>query len=205
MKHSEVPAALELVIEEVGKESQRIRDAGSEALKAGKLEPAKQAIAYAEQLADFVAQVRTLGERWTSLQGVLSEATQEVQEIVRFPKSGKPRKIGFTRKVNKVSPKTNFTVTFPDGLTISERQAKAVFAKTIEHIGVETVAALKIFVGGEPLVSQEKTAFQKAPTQIQPIARGWYVKTHNSTREKMMLLEKIAKVQHLKLKIQLCQ
>lgn len=42
MKHSDVPTALDLVVEEVGKESQRIRDAGGEALKAGKLSPAKK-------------------------------------------------------------------------------------------------------------------------------------------------------------------
>ena len=51
MKHPEVLEALDLVVSEVDNESQRIRDAGGEALKAGKLKPAKKAIEYAEKLA----------------------------------------------------------------------------------------------------------------------------------------------------------
>lgn len=53
-KHSDVPTALDLVKEEVNKESRRIFSAGGDALKAGKIKPAKEAIAYAEKLADFV-------------------------------------------------------------------------------------------------------------------------------------------------------
>jgi len=205
MKHAEVPAALDLVVEEVGKESQRIRDAGGEALKAGKLKPAKKAIDYAEKLAAFVKKVRALGDEWDALQVEMAEAAPEVQEIVQFPKPQKQHKTGFTRTVETVAPKTNFSVTFSDGVTIVDKQAKVVFAKTIEKIGADAVASLNIVQAGEPLVSQDKKVFKKEPTQIQAIADGWYVKTHSSTAAKMQLLEKIAKVQKVKLRIQLCK
>lgn len=43
------------------------------------------------------------------------------------------------------------------------------FAKVIEQIGLQTVAALNIVLGEEPFVSFHKTDFKKAPTQIHPI------------------------------------
>lgn len=49
-KHSDVPVALDLVREEVDKEARRIFSAGGDALKEGKIKPAKEAIAYAEKL-----------------------------------------------------------------------------------------------------------------------------------------------------------
>lgn len=50
-KHSDVPTALDLVQKEVDKESRRIFSAGGDALKAGNIKPAKEAIAYAGKLA----------------------------------------------------------------------------------------------------------------------------------------------------------
>ncbi len=83
MKHSEVPEALELVIEEVGKESQRIREAGIVALRDGKYKPARKAIDYAEKLQEFVEKVRKLGDEWTGLQYTIDKFTPDVQVLVR--------------------------------------------------------------------------------------------------------------------------
>lgn len=204
MKHAEVPAALDLVVDEVGKESQRILDAGSVALKAGKLDPAEEAIAYAKRLAQFVRKVRALGEEWKSLQDELDKATPEVKEIV-LPTQSRPHKTGYTRKVEKVAPKTNFTVTFPDGRVIADKKAKVVFGKSIERLGADAVADLKIVLAAEPLVSRDKAVFKKEPTQVQAIAGGWFVKTHCSAAAKMQLLEKIAKSLKIKLRIELCK
>ena len=135
MKHSDVPTALELVVEEVGKESQRIRDAGGEALKAGKLKPAKKAISFAEMLGAFVKKVRVLGEEWERLQTEIDGAAPEVKEIVRPPVAQKEHKTGWKRNVVSVSPKTNFTVTFPDGMVVSDKKAYVVLAKSIEKFG----------------------------------------------------------------------
>ncbi len=69
-KHSDVPAALDIVKEEVDKESKRIFSAGGDALKAGKIKPAKEAISYAEKLKGFVAKIKKLGEEWEKLEAV---------------------------------------------------------------------------------------------------------------------------------------
>lgn len=191
MKHSDVQAALELVVEEVGKESQRICDAGSEALRCGKLGPATKAIAYAKKLKAFEEDVRALGGVWAKLRGEIDEAAPEVREIV-LPTKVRSRKGGYVRRVEHVSPKTNFHVLFPDGTVIEEKTAKAVFAKTIEKIGAESVAGLNIVMAAEPLLSRDRKVFRKVPSQLERIAGGWYVKTHSSTAAKRELLEKIA-------------
>ena len=197
-KHSDVPAALDLVREEVEKESRRIFSAGGDALKAGNIKPAKEAIAYAEKLADFVKKIHKLGEDWKKLEAKIDAAAPEVREIVS-PKSQKPHKTGFTRNVTHISPKTNFTVRMPDGKTISNSKAFWVMAKTIEAIGAEKVAALGIMCGGEPLVTKDKTLLKKHPSAIAEIAGGWFIKTHSGTAAKIGYVKRIAKALKVKL------
>ena len=181
-QHSDVPAALDLVREEVEKESKRIFSAGGDALKAGKIKPAKEAIAYAEKLAEFVKKIHKLGEDWKKLEAKIDAAAPEVREIVN-PKPQKPHKTGFTRNVTHISPKTNFTVRMPDGKTISNSKALWVMAKTIEAIGADRVAGLGIMCGGEPLVTKDKSL----------------LKTHSGTAAKIGYVKKIAKALKVKL------
>jgi hypothetical protein len=197
-KHSDVPAALDLVKEEVEKESKRIFSAGGDALKAGNIKPAKEAIAYAEKLADFVNKIHKLGEEWKKLEAKIDAAAPEVREIVN-PQPQKPHKTGFTRNVTHISPKTNFTVRMPDGKTISNSKAFWVMAKTIEALGAEKVAALGIMCGGEPLVTKDKTLLKKHPSAIAEIAGGWFVKTHSGTAAKIRYVKQIAKALKIKL------
>jgi len=191
MKHAEVPEALELVVDEVGKESQRIRDAGSVALKEGKLKPAKKAIEYAEKLLGFVEKVRELGDEWERLQHEIDGFTPEVREIV-LPTKIRNHKTGYTINAGSKSPKTTFSVSFPDGTVIADNGAKVVFGKAISKLGTSRVAAFGIMLGGEPLLSRDKSIFKKNPGQVHPIGDGWYVKTHCSTAAKIGLLKKIA-------------
>ena len=191
-KHSDVPTALDLVREEVEKESKRIRDAGSEALKEGKLKPAKEAIAYAERIDEFVKKIQRLGDEWKKLEAKIDAADPEVREIVNS-KPQKAHKTGYTRNVGTIAPKTGFTVTFPDGTIIEAPKAKTVLAKTIEKIGAEKVAALGILCGGEPLVTRDKALYTKMPSQVVSIRGGWFVKTHSSTDAKVGYVKKIAK------------
>ena len=72
-KHSDVPTALDLVKEEVDKESRRIFSAGGDALKAGNIKPAKEAIAYAEKLSDFVKKIQRLGDEWKKLEAKIED------------------------------------------------------------------------------------------------------------------------------------
>ena len=198
-KHSEVPEALDLVREEVDKEAKRIFSAGGDALKAGKIKPAKEAIAYAEKLSEFVKKIQKLGDEWPKLEARIDAAAPEVKEIVQLPKSQKAHKTGFTRKVGKLAPKTNFTVKFPDGVVIADKKAKNVLAKSIEKLGAADVAKLGVMVGGEPLVTQDKSLLKKHPNAVATIKDGWYVKTHSGTAAKVGYVKKIAKA--LKVKV----
>ena len=198
-QHSDVPAALDLVKEEVEKESKRIRDAGGDALKAGNIKPAKEAIAYAEKLADFVKKIHKLGEEWKKLEAKIDAAAPEVKEIVLPTKPQKEHKTGFTRKVTHVSPKTNFTVKLPDGKVIANSKAFWVMAKAIEAMGADKVAALGVLCGGEPLVTKDKTLLKKHPSAIAEIAGGWFVKTHSGTAAKIRYVKQIAKALRVKL------
>lgn len=202
-KHSDVLPALSLVQDEVDKEARRIFSAGGDALKVGKIKPAKEAIAYAEELAAFVEKVKALEDEWKALEAKIDEATPEVKEIVLPPKSNKPHKTGYTRKVTKVSPKTNFTVKFPDGTVIASLQARLVLAQTIEKLGAPKVAALGVLCGGEPLVTNDKAHLVKQPSQVAEIKGGWFVKTHSSTQAKMKQVEQIAKALKIKLDVEL--
>ena len=198
-KHSDVPTALDLVKEEVDKEARRIFSAGGDALKAGNIKPAKEAIAYAEKLADFVKKIQKLGDEWKKLEAKIDAAAPEVKEIVLPTKPQKEHKTGFTRKVTHVSPKTNFTVKLPDGKVIADSKAFWVMAKAIETMGADKVAALGVLCGGEPLVTKDKTLLKKHPSAIAEIAGGWFVKTHSGTAAKIRYVKQIAKALKVKL------
>ena len=198
-KHSDVPTALDLVKEEVDKEARRIFSAGGDALKAGNIKPAKEAIAYAEKLADFVKKIQKLGDEWKKLEAKIDAAAPEVREIVLPTKLQKEHKTGFTRKVTHVSPKTNFTVKLPDGKVIANSKAFWVMAKAIEAMGADKVAALGVLCGGEPLVTKDKTLLKKHPSAIAEIAGGWFVKTHSGTAAKIRYVKQIAKALKIKL------
>ena len=198
-KHSDVPTALDLVKEEVDKEARRIFSAGGDALKAGNIKPAKEAIAYAEKLADFVKKIQKLGDEWKKLEAKIDAAAPEVREIVLPTKPQKEHKTGFTRKVTHVSPKTNFTVKLPDGKVIADSKAFWVMAKAIEAMGADKVAALGVLCGGEPLVTKDKTLLKKHPSAIAEIAGGWFVKTHSGTAAKIRYVKQIAKALKVKL------
>ena len=171
-KHSDVPTALDLVKEEVDKEARRIFSAGGDALKAGNIKPAKEAIAYAEKLADFVKKIQKLGDEWKKLEAKIDAAAPEVREIVLPTKPQKEHKTGFTRNVTHVSPKTNFIVKLPDGKVIADSKAFWVMAKAIEAMGADKVAALGVLCGGEPLVTKDKSLLKKHPSAIAEIAGG---------------------------------
>lgn len=200
-KHSDVPAALDLVKEEVDKEAKRIFSAGGDALKAGRIKPAKEAIVYAEKLSDFVGKIQKLGDEWRKLEARIDAAAPEVKEIVRQEKPQKPHKTGFKRNVGKLAPKTNFTVTFPDGKVIADKKALNVLAKTIEKIGAADVAKLGIMVGGEPLVTKNRELYVKYPAAVVGISDGWFVKTHSGTAAKIKYVKRLAKELKVKLTV----
>ena len=98
-----------------------------------------------------------------------------------------------------VAPKSYFTVKFPDGAVIADKKAYWVLAKSIEKLGAADVAKLGVMVGGEPLVTQDKSLLKKHPNAIAAIKGGWFVKTHSGTAAKMRYVKTIAKA--LKVKV----
>lgn len=192
-KHSDVLSTLDLVQDEVDKEARRIFSAGGDALKVGKIKPAKEAISYAEKLEAFVEKLKALGDEWKSLEATIDAAAPEVKEIVLPITPRKSRKVGYKRKVMHVSPKSNFTVKFKDGTEIIASRACDVFAQTIEKMGAKKVANLGVLSGGDPLVTNNKALITKEVSQIIEIANGWFVKTHSSTQAKIDYLKRFAK------------
>ena len=133
---------------------------------AGNLKPAKEAIAYAEKLSDFVKKIQKLGDEWLKLEARIDAAAPEVKEIVQLPKPQKSHKTGFTRKVTTAAPKSNFTVRFPDGVVIADKKAYWVLARSIEKLGAADVAKLGVMVGGEPLVTQKFGMSRPLPRRL---------------------------------------
>lgn len=151
----------------------------------------------------FVKKVRALGEEWRKLQIEIDGATPEVKEIVRPTLPKHERRTGYTRKVEKVAPRTNFKVKFPDGKIIAEKKAVNTFAKTIEAIGVEKVAKLGLTLNGEPLVTKNASEHLKYPSQRVVISGGWSVTTHCSTATKIKKINEFAKALKVKLEIEM--
>ena len=200
-KHSDVLSALDLVREELDKEAKRIFSAGGAALKDGRIKPAKEAITYAEKLSEFVKKIEKLGDEWKKLEARIDAAAPEVQEIVQLPKPRKAHRTGFTRTVESVGPKTNFTVTFPDGTTIADPKAYWVLARSLEKLGPERVSALNIICGGEPLITRDRSLYVKHPSAVAPLPSGWFVKTHSNTASKMAYVRSAAKALRVKVVI----
>ena len=195
-KHADVITALELVKEEIAKEAKRINNAGGEEQKKGNLKPALEAIKYAKAVAVFADKIKDLTDEWKKLETQIDSASPEVKEIVL-----QEHKTGYNRKVTFVSPKTNFTVKFPNGKIISDPKACKVLAKTIEDLGPEKVASLNLLLAGEPLITRDKSLLKKNPSQIIEIKNGWFIKTHSSTQTKIQYLTRISKLLNIDLVI----
>ena len=213
MKHADVKEALDLAEGEVGEESKRICRMGGAALSEGHIAPAKAAIAYSEKLAVLAKKIAALRDEWLALQSEIDRETPEVQRIIRpgpppatpdAAKSRKPvkeHKTGYTRKVDKIGPKTNFSVTFPDGTVVSDSVAARVLVRAIEKFGFEKVASVGLEIGGEPLVSKDRKSFRKYSESVASCAGGWFVHTHSSTKRKVACVRKIAAALKIPVKI----
>lgn len=118
LQTSEVPQALELLRDEVDRAETAIRNEGAKAMTAkasGSLKAAKEAIAYAKLLRAFIAKIEALGNEWQKIEASIAKASTEAREI--------GRRAGGTHVVTgPLEPKTNFTVTFPNGKECPKRE-----------------------------------------------------------------------------------
>ena len=198
---SEVPQALEILRAEVDRAETAIRQEGAKAMTAktaGSLKAAEEAIAYAKRLRGFIAKIDALGSEWQKIEASIAKATPGAREIVR--------KAGGTHVVTgPLEPKTNFTVTFPDGKVIAEDKANLTLARTIETIGPARVAALRgaacLRPNGEPLLTRRESELAKYPSAKLPVAGGWFLNTQSSTDGKVKTVKEISKQLKLRLKV----
>lgn len=208
-QNTDVKTAFELLVITLDEEQERIFKAGAKAMEQKNVDIAQAVIDFAKKLQKFQNDVNELRKRWDELQEANDIAPQDVQDIVvgdgRLFSSAKKHKTGYKRNVEQVGPWTNFKVIFPDGTIIEDRMAKRVFAHAIEKIGIERVLGLNLQLGGEPLLSQNKSVFVKQPSQIEEMKGGWIVKTHSSTAQKISILNKIAKKLNIKLKCEVVE
>lgn len=187
-KLADVPAALELVKEEVAKAENAIRAEGAKAMISGPLKAAEEAIAYAKRLKAFIAEIEALGVKWERLSEKAESASPEAREIVR--------RAGVDDRKTP-DPKTNFEVTFPDGSVVHERMANLTLGKTLETIGPERIAGLTgspyFRPNGEPLLTKDKRELAKYPSQVLKIQGGWFVNTQTDTERKAEAVKEISR------------
>lgn len=205
-QNADVQAAFELLNSTLDEERKRIFKAGSQAMDKQNVKLAMGVLDFAQKLMAFQQDVRNLLERWQKLQEANDIAPQDVQEIVagdgKLFTTIRKHKTGYTRKLEHApSPKSGFTVTFPDGKVISGKKAADCFIQTIGQIGCRRVLPLRLVLNGEPLIAEKPSgkytsAWYKTPD-------GFYVSTHSSTESKAKCLALISKRLNLGLKIEI--
>ena len=185
MNYKDINKTLEQVRGEISGESKVVHKAAKQALMTtADNGMAEKVMMYAEKLAFAARELKAICDFLSILQKELQCADSNVRKLLDLSHK-----------------KTNFTVAFPNGKTISAPKAKTVFAKAIEEMGASSVAKLDIRVGGEPLVTQDASELKKYPVDKEQIAGGWYVMTHSSTDSKVEMLLNLAKELNLTLDI----
>ena len=87
------------------------------------------------------------------------------------------------------SSRLEFRAQINGGPWIQKKFAYETFIEVLEKIGLDKIMALNILDAGIPLISNQRHAVAK-----QHLAKnGYYIKTHSSSLQKKMLLERIAK------------
>jgi len=86
------------------------------------------------------------------------------------------------------------------GKCVQEKNSTETFLTCIKMLGAEKIASLQnIKTGGLPLVVSSKDN----RLQMKPLDNKWFVCTHMSTKGKKSLLEQIAKLLDVKLKVEM--
>lgn len=94
---------------------------------------------------------------------------------------------------------TRLAVTMPDGTTIDDKFATDTFVKVIRELGIQRVKDLNMKINsGRDLISTSE-----APDQQQRELDGHYINTTTSTKVKKDLLEEIASVFDVNLKVEI--
>lgn len=101
----------------------------------------------------------------------------------------------------EIASKTILSVTMPDSCVIRHPKAKDTFIEVIKIIGVEKVRPIGFKFCKIPVISNTRDSkYGKAQHHI---GGGWLILTHSSTADKKKMLDKIAEVLHLNIKVEI--
>lgn len=109
----------------------------------------------------------------------------------------------FPYENNKRAEQTKLKVTFPNGIVINEYTAIDTFIKTVQEFGIFKVKQLPI--GGAPIISDKafnvnvKTKYKQIPNT------QYYIINNNNTVAKKELIDKIAKILDIKVKVEIVE
>ena len=190
-----VNAALDLLRETVKDTTKALQEVGGKEMSRGNLILARKVLDYCDRIDGFMMKIEDIGEAWTNIKSIFDGESPDVKKTMSGIKTQKVpiiRKSGYTRKVDKVAPWTNFTAAMENGEFISEQTAKEGFAKTFSHFDLEKCAALHIQLNGEPLLSKDKKAFRKYPVAVASVKDGWFINTYCSTAMKVSIIRQCA-------------
>lgn len=172
-----VTTAFELMKLELDTTVEDLNSQGVEMFRASRYEEARLLTERGTSLRDFCERIEELASEWQlNFAGAIEdEPSEEIQQAARTILSA-----------SKASS-TRLLVVFNDNTAVAEKTAAQTLAKVIERIGFERVAALKIHVNKENIVSKAKsTKYQDF--EIHP----YFIKTHSNTFQKKRQLEQIS-------------
>ncbi len=181
-----VTVAFDLMKLELDTTVEDLNSKGVEMFRASRYEEARLLTERGTSLRDFCERIEELASEWQlKFAGEIEDETSEenqhaAQTILSASKASS----------------TRLLVAFSDSTAIAEKTAAQTLAKVIERIGFERVAALKIFVNKENIVSKAKSP-KYQDLEINP----YFIKTHSSTYQKKRQLEQISDELELGLQI----
>ena len=199
-----VNAALDLLRESVTDATTSLQKAGGKEMSQGNLIVARKVLDYCDKIDGFMMKIEGVGEEWDRIKSIIDGEAPGVKKTVteiKVPQNPVSKKTGYTRKVDKVAPWTNFTATMEDGEFISEPTAEEGFAKVFRHFDLDKCASLGIQLNGEPLLAKGKKEFQKYPYAIAAVKDGWFVNTYCSTAMKVSIIKQCASAVAQKIEI----
>ena len=173
MKSDGVSTAFAIIMEEIGAVEEQLNQEGMNAFKRSSYSDAERLSESGKTLGAFRNKLEVLRDEWHS---GIDASTRERVKV----------EPGYSIKTHTKSPKTNLSITLPEGRVIKRPVAAQAMANAIEALGIEEVRALGLKVSGVDLVSTRKDA-----KYGQTKAGGYWICTHSNTQSKKTLLEKI--------------
>lgn len=190
-----VNAALDLLRESVTDATTSLQKAGGKEMSQGNLIVTRKVLEYCDKIDGFMMKIEGVGEEWDKIKSIIDGEAPNVRKTVteiKVPQTIISKKTGYTRKVDKVAPWTNFTAAMENGEVISESTAKEGFAKVFKHFDLDKCASLGIQLNGEPLLAKGKKEFRKYPTAVATVKDGWFINTYCSTAMKVSIIKQCA-------------